>query len=497
MKSLDDFSSFVRKDKTISRKDNRNAVVYTRVSTKEQAETNLSLNTQKKYCEEYARKEGLMVLEFFGGTYESAQTDERIQFKNMLAFVKKRNIAHIIVYSIDRFSRSGANAIATIEDLNKKGISVLSVTQPTETGTPMGSFFQNIHLLFSQYDNELRRSKCVAGMKERLKLGYWIGKAPLGYSHVHDESNRPVVVINEAGKLLKKAFLWKVQERITNTEIIRRLKALGLGVTKQRLTEVFRNPFYCGVVAHGLLDDPMKGLHEPLISHELFLKANQIIKKLPHDYKHQVVNDELPLKRFVKCSKCSAPFTGYFVKQKKKHYYKCNNTECRTNVSKEKIHERFMQVLSGFRLQEKWIAPLKKQLSYVVEDSCKVDTGEYAVLRKRLNEMEQKTQKVKERFAIGELDKSLYKQCISKFSDEKDAITKAINALSSSSHIDDCMTYATEVAQDLSKLWDIGNYEYKRSLQFFLFPKGVSYSKESESFSLSEVNPMCIKYYAD
>jgi hypothetical protein len=55
----------------------RNGVIYTRVSTKEQADTNQSLETQKNYCLQYALKHDLNVLGFFGGTYESAKTDER------------------------------------------------------------------------------------------------------------------------------------------------------------------------------------------------------------------------------------------------------------------------------------------------------------------------------------------------------------------------------------------------------------------------------------
>jgi site-specific DNA recombinase len=87
-----------------------NAVIYTRVSTKEQAENNLSLETQKKYCEAFTQKQNYNVVACFGGTYESAKTDERNEFKKMIAFVKrsKEKVSFIIVYSVDRFSRSGA-----------------------------------------------------------------------------------------------------------------------------------------------------------------------------------------------------------------------------------------------------------------------------------------------------------------------------------------------------------------------------------------------------
>ena len=53
------------------------AVIYTRVSTKEQADNNASLQTQKKYCQAFAIKKALMVMEYFGGTFESAKSDEK------------------------------------------------------------------------------------------------------------------------------------------------------------------------------------------------------------------------------------------------------------------------------------------------------------------------------------------------------------------------------------------------------------------------------------
>src|SRR5688572_15140155 len=110
-----------------------NAVIYTRVSTKEQAETNMSLSTQKKYCVEYVVNE-------FGGTYESAASDERKEFKRMLNFIQKskQKISHIIVYSLDRFSRTGEGAISIAKDLRDEGVNVVSVMQPADTKTPTG-----------------------------------------------------------------------------------------------------------------------------------------------------------------------------------------------------------------------------------------------------------------------------------------------------------------------------------------------------------------------
>src|SRR5437870_1859979 len=117
MTDLAVFSAFAKGKQVLAKRTN-NAVIYTRVSTSEQT-SNLSLDVQRKACEQYAHKFGYSVMGFFGGTFESAATDERKQFNSMLSFVKKcrERVSYILVYSVDRFSRSGANAIYIKEQL--------------------------------------------------------------------------------------------------------------------------------------------------------------------------------------------------------------------------------------------------------------------------------------------------------------------------------------------------------------------------------------------
>ena len=177
------FDSFAKGKKQNRSVKGGNCVIYTRVSTKEQADNNFSLETQKKACIQYASKCSYQTKGFFGGTYESAKNDERKEFTNMLSFVKKSKdkITHIIVYSVDRFSRSGANAIYIAEQLKKQGVGVCSVMQPTDASTASGSLQQNIQFIFSEYDNQQRREKCMAGVKEMLLKGEWPAAPPFGY----------------------------------------------------------------------------------------------------------------------------------------------------------------------------------------------------------------------------------------------------------------------------------------------------------------------------
>ena len=170
MKDLSLFKQFAVKSKRKSHNKQGKAVIYTRVSTKEQAENNQSLETQKKYCELFAAKKGIDIISYFGGTYESAKSDERKEFTKMLSFVKRnKSVSYIIVYSYDRFSRTGANGAYISDQLKKQGVVTLSATQEIDVNSASGSFQQNLYYMFSQFDNELRRDKSVSGMQEKLR----------------------------------------------------------------------------------------------------------------------------------------------------------------------------------------------------------------------------------------------------------------------------------------------------------------------------------------
>ena len=155
----------------------------------------------------------------------------------MVAFIKKSasKISQVLVYTLDRFSRTGGSAIKLATDLREKfGIGVFAVTQPTDTSNPSGVLHQNIQLLFSEFDNQQRRQKAIAGMKEKFQMGKWVTNVPYGYDIIKKNGERQIV-LNDEGRNLKKAFEWKM-EGMKNDMIITRLQCMGLNIYKQKLS---------------------------------------------------------------------------------------------------------------------------------------------------------------------------------------------------------------------------------------------------------------------
>ena len=476
-----------------ARKNLRNAVIYTRVSTKEQADTNQSLETQKKYCLQYALKNELNVLGFFGGTYESAKTDERNEFNRMIRFVKnqREGVSHILVYSLDRFSRTGDNAIFISSELKRQGISIVSVTQPIDVSTHSGVLQQNIQFIFSKYDNDLRKEKCVAGMKEKLLRGEWIGYPPSGYSYDRSGGGKEQrIVINERGKQIKQAFLLKATKGLTNTEIAEITSKMGERLTNNRLTDILRNPFYCGYVSHNLLEGEMvRGKHEPLISEEIFLQANDLLKRNAYGYKQLDKNNDIPLRHFVRCADCETPWVGYIVKKKRLYYYKCNKIGCRCNRSAKAMHASFEKFLGEYQLDGRFIEAVKDQLLYTYRSLTVTDKEVVRAIKQGLAEIEVKIEKVQERFAFGEIDRDVFEKVGGRLKEEKKKIEAQLeepkNKLSNPSEF---IQNALEMCSNLANLWVSADYDGKRKLQEIMFPGGIMYDKKIDDYRTMNVN---------
>ncbi|WP_430413015.1 recombinase family protein [Kordia sp.] len=488
MKNLIQFQSFAKQSKHVTIRNNK-AVIYTRVSDIKQRD-NTSLESQLKYCTEYANKNDMEICEYFGGTNESAKTDDRKEFQRMLSFVKTKKISHIIVYSTDRFSRAGESAIHTLAKIRRIGINLIAITQPADTQTSTGRFYQNLNLLFSKYDNDQRRDKTITGMRHRLLNGYWMGTAPIGYKNTRDEKNIPIIVPSEKAHLVRKAFEWKANENLSNAEIVNRLEKYGLKIYRQRLTNMFRNVVYCGLISHSLLDEQIiEGKHKAIVPRDLFLKVHGIQAMNNHKSKHNKTNENLPLKVFTKCATCKSPLTGYLVKKKNIYYYKCKTVGCPCNKNANDLHDKFNDILGKYQIDKKYIAPLKMQLKHTFEYFNTSNEDNTAHLKYNLKTINEKVEKIEERFVIGEIGGALYQKFSKKYDEQKKEIEQEIEKNSlDSSNLETYINNSIDLLCNLHNIWRLGSYTEKQKFQKLIFPDGITYDRKNDVVRTTRAN---------
>jgi DNA invertase Pin-like site-specific DNA recombinase len=250
----------------------KRVVVYARYSCDNQTEQ--SIEGQLRVCQEYAARNQMLIVENYIDRAMSGTNDNRPDFQRMLTDSKKKMWEGILVYKFDRFSRNSNDGIIYKSKAKHNGVSVLSVNQPIDPNNVLAEQIENILLIIADIDNAMRRHKCQSGMESCIRRGEWYSRPPLGYDSKKVDKTH-ILTVNDKGRLLKLAFEWVANEpEITQAEIIRRLKARGLDIPKQRLSQYLRNRFYCGEIEHKYLDgEIIEGKQEPLISKALFQRG--------------------------------------------------------------------------------------------------------------------------------------------------------------------------------------------------------------------------------
>ncbi len=497
MSNIELFQKFAKATNKPITTDLKQAVVYTRVSSKEQADKNLSLDFQKKTIVEYAKRSGTEVLAYFGGTYESAKTDGRKEFQRMLEFIRKNKgrVSHILVYTLDRFSRTGGGAIKLAQDLRDKyGVTVFAVTQPTDTTNVSGVFQQNIQFLFSEFDNQLRKQRAVAGMKEKFEKGIWCLKPPMGYDVVKVNGERKITV-NKTGQHLKKAFQWKLHG-VKNDEIVERLQALGVTMYKQKLSQILSNPFYCGIIVNKMLNGKLvKGTHPRIVSEDEFLAVNNIRKSAnKYGVPHRDEIEELPLKVFMRCEYCNSGYTGYIVKKKNIYYYKCRTKGCGCNKNAKALNNIFLDFLNEYSIHPDLIEPLYKEMGKKFEGLNEVNNTQSKQLKEQLASLQEKIDNLEEGyFILKQVSEETYKKFMGRYGAEKAKILEALEDCGKDcSNLSEYYISALRFSMKLPTVWASSPVSVKEKIQETLFPNGVSYNHEKEAFRTEKVNEVFI-----
>lgn len=262
--------------------------IYTRKSSEEGLEQSFnSLDAQREACESFVcsqRHEGWKALaaRYDDGGY-SGGTMERPALKQLLQDVEAGKINVIVVYKVDRLTRSLADFAKIVEALDAKGVSFVSVTQQFNTTTSMGRLTLNILLSFAQFEREVTGERIRDKIAASKKKGMWMGgMIPLGY----DLEGRKLVPNPKEAQLVLKIFSLyllrgcvsklagqldreKIRSKVWVTRTGTRLG--GVPFARGALYDLLRNRLYIGEIRHREKWYP--GEHKGIVPLELWQKV--------------------------------------------------------------------------------------------------------------------------------------------------------------------------------------------------------------------------------
>ncbi|WP_370640622.1 recombinase family protein [Flavobacterium sp. SM15] len=482
---------------------------YTRVSSKLQLANN-SLEEQNNEIVNFANKNGYALKNMLGGTYESASGDfTRKEFTKLLDEVKsaKKKPFAIAIKFISRFSRTGGNAISIVNELvDKIGVHLIETSSGLCTDDEYSKLEIYNKLLDARRENMDRLEKTLPGMRTLLRAGNWLGKAPRGYTmrgkKVTDYTliqESQEITINEEGEILKQAWKWKLMgER--DYVIKQKLELQGVVITKQALSAMWRNPFYCGILVNSLIEEPVNGNWKGMVSEEDFLLIDKMLssnkKSTVKEYSKAKVSEFRPLTGFLKCE-CGCLLTSYEVEKKALHYYKCQkcknasyNAFSTKKSIKEGLNNSFEALLSKYTLDVSFIEPFKLQLDKLFDTMNTDAKGEMKFLTNKKNEVEKKIENLDKRyFDNPNFDDVKYNKYMLQFEAElRDVEVKMELASQRISNHKKHVDKVVNMVKNISDCWRRGDVESKIRIQNLVFPEGLSIRSIDRQYLTKKVN---------
>ena len=260
--------------------------IYTRKSSEEGLEQEFnSLHAQREACEAYIasqRSEGwVLVRDQYDDGGLSGGTLERPGLKRLMADINDGLVDVVVVYKIDRLSRSLADFAKLVEVFDRNGVTFVSVTQSFNTTTSMGRLTLNILLSFAQFEREVTAERIRDKFAASRKKGMWMGGyVPLGYD-VHERK----LVINAAEAASVRAVFERFVETGSATVLARELRSRGFRskqgtlIDKGYVYRLLNNRVYRGEAVHKGKAYP--GEHEAIIDARLWDQVHAILSESP------------------------------------------------------------------------------------------------------------------------------------------------------------------------------------------------------------------------
>jgi site-specific DNA recombinase len=463
------------------------AVIYSRVSTKEQTQ-NLSLPTQEARCIEYCRQQGWPIAMVFRDSGESARSQNRTGLQQLKAYCKlnKQTVGYVVVHDLSRFSRQMGDQLEVLAELETIGIRLRSVMENVDE-TAAGKLIRNIHGAFNQFDSDRKGERTKLGMQRAAAIGLFPFKAPVGYLNVSARSGPNLITDPDRGPLVTKAFDLYASGTKRRREVLRIVTALGLAsragkpLTPQSFDNLLRNPIYSGWVCIPSWGVRAKGSFEPLVDDDTFARVQDLlVGKRTAITAHERNHPDFPLRVFVRCGECGQPLTAAWStgRTRRYPYYRCRNADCKAvNVRKEVLEQQFVSLIDTMAPQQGVMRLFSEVVKHVWRQWQTDARTLLAKAKRQLQDLAERKNRLVDALLDGRIDQQTYDGRIECLRGEIQAAEDRLREADlENMDVEAVLDFAERLLRTPARLWSDAPLDQKQRLQNVFFPEGVTFS---------------------
>ncbi|MBF2345381.1 recombinase family protein [Listeria seeligeri] len=338
--------------------------IYIRVSTEEQANEGYSISAQKEKLKAYCTAQGWADFKFYVDEGKSAKDMNRPLLQEMISHVNMGLIDTVLVYKLDRLTRSVVDLHNLLSMFDEHNCSFKSATEVYDTASAMGRFFITIISSVAQFERENTSERVAFGMAEKVRQGEYVPLAPWGY----DKGADGKLKVNEEEKEL---FLHVVNLILTGYSLRQACDYLtNIGVKTRRSNDIWKvstliwilkNPAVYGAIKWN--GEIYENTHEALIDKATYDKLMSILSLRSKSKSSRRGHTQHIFKGKLICYSCGKRLTGlrtkYTNQEKEVTYnnnYRCGSCKERRSptvqISERKIEKAFLEYISNYTLKK-------------------------------------------------------------------------------------------------------------------------------------------------
>lgn len=293
------------------------------------------------------------MLKVFVAEGESAWKTERPTLDEALAFIKESNgkVTHLVVQDSSRFSRNTEGKALAKAVLARLNVKLVSVDEPQLDDSPVGKLMDSIATAINEFYSHNLSFRVRHRFQFHRERGRCLHQAPLGYKNVQHNGFKTLEP-DESAPLVRQAFEMMGTGGYSSDAVRQLVTAAGLRtkknrkLTRQTFSFMLKNPVYCGLILHN--GQTYKGNFPAIVEEDLWHAVQDTLRGKKKAVPKKTVDDNFPLRGFVRCGYCRAKLTAGNPRGRSKTYarYWCWNEPCKkVKVSREKLEADWLEYL--------------------------------------------------------------------------------------------------------------------------------------------------------
>ena len=468
--------------------------IYVRVSTEEQAKEGYSIRGQEQKLKDYARVKDWQIYDVYIDEGISGKNiTARPEINRMIEDVKSGKVKNVLVFKIDRLTRSTSDLIYLIDLFNEHDCSFNSLMESIDTQTASGRMFLKIIGIFAEFERENIAERIILGRERKVNEGLTLCSRTASYGYHRADGQKIQTIIEEEAQIVREIFDWYVNQGVNITEIARRLNLRGVPTkenskwTTQGVRNVLKNSNLMGHVRHHFEDEEraytVEGQHEAIISKELFDKAHHLLTKRPRISPSKQPREENYFSGFLICANCGCKMNSHnmFTKLADGTRNFCGNYEC----SNTRVGECNVGCLSAKKLEQAFCEYIARIAEFEGDNTMNLNEQEQerqerqaliATYEEKIRQLEAKSQEALDFYVSDIFTVEEYRKVKRRLDKDKETICFELEHLQVEA--EEIVDNKFEIARSFHENWgQFSNAERRMFLMRFVEKIVVEYEK--------------------